>query len=298
MISIKVDRKNDSLEKIFDGVYGYNMKYNHMTADLKGRTALISGATGMIGGATATRFAQCGANVIVWGTRDAVGQEKVKELESYGVKAYYNHVDITDYNSIKSAFEDDVAKFGKIDICFANAGNNFTNRKPITEMDMDFFDKSVEINLNGAMYMANIILPQMVKQGGGNFVYTSSVCGLAGLMNQCGFSAAKYAVLNLTKALALEYGKYNIRVNALVPGSVPFPESPLSVLYESTNFEDYDSNFERPETLLFDVPQRRPGTPMDMAGLVVYLVSDDANYTTGQTISVDGGWACGLSGKY
>ena len=98
--------------------------------------------------------------------------------------------------------------------------------------------------------------------------------------------------------MAMEYGKYNIRVNVLCPGSLPQPKDHLNVLWDSVDFDDYDGNFERPQSMVFDIAARRPAYPTDMAGLVLYLASDDACYTTGQVIMVDGGWTCGLSGEY
>ena len=92
------------------------------------------------------------------------------------------------------------------------------------------------------------------------------------------------------------YAKYNIRVNALAPGSLPRPDTPPNVLWATCDFEDYDSNFSNPGSIVFDIPMRRPAHPKDMAGLLLYLVSDDASYTTGQVICVDGGWTAGYSG--
>ena len=112
-------------------------------------------------------------------------------------------------------------------------------------------------------------------------------------MRQSGFVASKFAMSALTKSMALEYAKYNIRVNCLQPGSVPQPEQKLNVLWDTVDFDDYESNYKNPDSFVFDIAARRPGHPMDQAGIVVYFASDDANYTTGQCISVDGGWTCG-----
>jgi NAD(P)-dependent dehydrogenase (short-subunit alcohol dehydrogenase family) len=189
--------------------------------------------------------------------------------------------------------------FGRIDILFANAGVNMTNRQPIDKYDISLFNKNIDIDLHyGTVNLCQKVLPIMMRQNKGSIIFTSSVCGFCGLRKQSGFVAAKFAVSQLGRAMALEYAKYNIRVNVLCPGSLPQPKEHLNILWDTVDFDDYDGNFDRPESMVFDIAARRPAYPTDMAGLVVYLASDDACYTTGQVIMVDGGWSCGLSGEY
>ncbi len=294
-----VDRKTATIRSIYHGEYGYDMEYNPMKADLKGRIALVTGGTGMIGGAAATRLAESGAIVIFWGTKVEAGQKKEEELKKIVPECRFDRIDMTDLSQVKAGVDRILNDFGRIDILFANAGANFGNRKPLAEYDEKLYDKNIDLNLtSGTFYLSQLVLPTMIRQNKGSIIFTSSVCGQTGLMRQSGFVASKFAVSALTKSMALEYAKYNIRVNALLPGSVPQPESGLNILWDTVTFEDYDKNFENPDSMVFDIAAKRPGAPLDQAGLVVYLASDDANYTTGQTISVDGGWTCGLSGKY
>lgn len=294
-----IDRYNESIEKIYEGAYGYNAPFNPMKVDLKDRVALITGGTGMIGGATATLMAQCGAKVVVWGRRDAEGAAKEEELRSYGVEAYYDRVDLADKDAIAPAVQRVLDRFGRIDILFANAGVNWSNRKPVNEYDISLFNGNIDINLtNGSIYLAQLVLPTMMKQMSGNIVFTTSVCGYTGLRKQCGFVASKFGMAAITRSMALEYAKYNIRVNALAPGSLPLPTAKLNHLWDTVSFDDYDSNFTNPASMVFDISAKRPAYPSDMAGIVVHLCSDDASYTTGQMIQVDGGWTAGLSGDY
>ncbi len=295
----KADRERDTFEQLFEGIYGYHRPYTPMRADLKGRVAILTGAAGMIGGSVALLYAACGARVAVWDIDDQGGAQKVREITEKGGEARYYSVDISDGKAMKAAVEKVCADFGRIDILFANAGANWTNRRPVTEMDAELFDRNIDVNLmGGSILLSRLVLPHMMAQGGGSIIFTSSVCGVTGLRNQCGFVASKFAISALTRALALEYGKYNIRVNTLAPGSVPRPEAGLNILWDNCSFDDYEKNFATPDTLLFDIAARRPGHPTDMAGLVLYFASDDACYTTGQVVCVDGGWTAGLSGDY
>jgi NAD(P)-dependent dehydrogenase (short-subunit alcohol dehydrogenase family) len=294
-----LDYKNCSFEQIFEGVYGYKKPYNPMKADLKDRVALVTGATGMIGSASAELLASSGAKIALWGRNDAKGQKVESKIKEAGGYAKYYHVDVVDRALIENAVKEVIQDFGRIDILFANAGNNFSNRRPVTEYDSGMFDQNIEINLNNSsVYLAKLVLPYMLAQGGGNIIFTSSICGVYGLRNQSGFVASKFAICALTRSLALEYAKYNIRVNTLAPGSLPEPESKLNVLWSTCNFDDYDSNFNNPATIVYDIPARRPAYPTDMAGIILYFASDDASYTTGQVVVVDGGWTAGFSGDY
>lgn len=294
-----IDRKTATIEQIYTGEYGYGMEYEPMHADLKGRVALVTGGTGMIGGASATRLAQSGATVIIWGTKVDKGQEKEAELKQYNPNCKFDRIDLNNFDDVKAGVQRIMDEFGRIDILFANAGANWGNRKPLPDYDENLYDINIDVNLiSGTVLLSQLILPIMIKQNKGSIIFTSSICGDAGLMRQDGFITSKFAVSALTKSMALEYAKYNIRVNCLQPGSVPLPDATLNILWDTVDFDDYDSNYTNPDSFVFDIAARRPGYPMDQAGIVLYFAADDSNYTTGQCISVDGGWTCGLSGEY
>ncbi len=295
---INCDRVNDPISKIYEGVYGYDKPYNIMHADLKGRVAICTGAAGMIGFATAKLLAQSGAHVCVWDmVPEEVGAERVAEIENEGGSASYYNINLTDKEAVKAGVEDVIAKHGKIDILFANGGGNWGNRQPVYNFDEEKFPLNIDINLTGGtVYLSKVVIPYMIKQGGGSIMFTSSVCGVTGLRKQCGFVASKFAVAALTKSMALEYGKYGIRVNCLAPGSLPRPDMKLNHLWDTVTFDDYDSNFENPASMVYDIAARRPAFPSEMAGIILYWASDDASYCTGQVVAVDGGWTAGFSG--
>jgi len=297
----EADSKQSTIERAFEGVYGYHKPYTPLQANLSGRAAILTGAAGSIGREVALLYAACGARVAVWDINDQAGAQTVRKIAENGGEAYYDHVDITDGAAMEAALRKALARYGKIDILFANAGSNFGNRMPATEMDEALFDLNLDVNLvGGAIMLSRLVLPHMMAQGGGNIIFTTSVCGVAGLQKQCGFVASRFAINALTRSLALEYGKYNIRVNALAPGAVPMPEfnPDMSILWKDCFTDGYESNFTNPGRLLFDIAARRPGHPTEMAGLVLYFASDDASYTTGQVVCVDGGWTAGFSGDY
>lgn len=297
---IDCDRVNDPIEKIYEGVYGYKKPYNCMKADLKDRVAVITGASGMIGGATADLYAKSGAKIAILDIKDEAGEARAKRIrEEEGVEAKYYHCNMASRDEITAVIKQVYADFGKIDILFCNAGVNMGNRQPLPEFDDERFEMNNVINLhNGTVWLCKQVIPQMIEQGSGNILLTSSVCGVTGLRLQCGFVGSKFAMAALTKSMALEYARFGIRINCLAPGSLPTPTSRLNHLWETVTFEDYDSNFENPASLVYDIAARRPAYPTDMAGLMLYLASDDAAYTTGQVICVDGGWTAGFSGDY
>ncbi len=295
---MKVDRKKHTLQEIFTGVYGYNKPYTAMKANLNGRIALITGAGGMIGGAAASLMAASGATIAVWDIRDDAGEKKVQEIVKAGGAARYYHVDVTDKAAMKAGVDRVIKDFKKIDILLCNAGINRSNRKPVIDFDDDDLQPTIDCNLGQSYFLSKCVIPGMISQGGGSIVHTTSICGVTGLRRQSAFVYAKFAISALTRSMALEYAKYNIRVNALAPGSLPSPDAPLNFLWDTCDFDDYDSNFSNPSSMVFDIPARRPAHPKDMAGLLLYLVSDDAVYTTGQVICVDGGWTAGYSGDY
>ena len=294
---IDCDRVNDSFETIFDGVHGYKKPYNHMVADLNGKVAILTGAAGMIGFATAKLFAKSGCTVCIWDiVPDEVGAQRVAEIEAEGGKACYYNINLGDLEAIKAGVKDVADKYGRIDFLFGNGGVNVGNRQPVYNFPDEAVPKNIDINLTGGtVYIAQQVIPYMIKQGGGSIMFTSSVCGVTGLRRQCGFVASKFAIAALTKSMALEYGKYGIRVNCLAPGSLPRPDMKLNHLWDTVSFDDYAGNFENPESMVFDIAARRPAYPTDMAGIILYFASDDASYCTGQVVCVDGGWTAGCS---
>ena len=225
---------------------------------LKGKTAIVTGGAAGIGAAIVDRFRQEGTNVVIF---DLNGEKKV---------------DITDYEAVQKA----VADAGPVDILINNAGWDMF--KPFLKSDPDFWQKIISINLVGAMNMLHCVLPGMVARGGGKVVSVASDAGRVGSSGEAVYSACKGGIIALTKTLARELAGKNIRLNVVCPG-----------LTETAMLESFMQGAGNPDKLREAyrraIPIGRLGKPEDIAGAILFLASDDADFITGQTLSVSGG---------
>jgi len=225
---------------------------------LKGKTAIVTGGAAGIGAAIVERFRAEGANVVVF---DLNGAPKV---------------DITDYEAVKKA----VAAAGAVDILVNNAGWDMF--KPFLKTDPAFWQKILAINLVGPMNLLHCVLPGMVERGGGKVVNIASDAGRVGSSGEAPYSACKGGIIAMTKTLARELATKGVRLNTVCPG-----------LTETGMLESFMQGAGNPEKLreayTRAVPIGRLGRPEDIAGAVLFLASDDAEFITGQTLSVSGG---------
>ena len=225
---------------------------------LKGKTAIVTGGAAGIGRAIAERFQEEGTKVIVF---DLNGPEKV---------------DITDYEGVKHAVE----KAGPVDILVNNAGWDMF--KPFLKSDPAFWQKIISINLVGPMNLMHCVLPGMVARGGGKVVNIASDAGRVGSSGEGPYSACKGGIIAMTKTLARELASKGVRLNTVCPG-----------LTETNMLMEFMKGAGNPDKLAEAyrraVPIGRLGKPEDIPGAVLFLASDDADFITGQTISVSGG---------
>jgi len=225
---------------------------------LKGKTAIVTGGAAGIGRAIAERFQEEGTKVIVF---DLNGPEKV---------------DITDYEGVKRAVE----KAGPVDILVNNAGWDMF--KPFLKTDPEFWQKIISINLVGPMNLMHCVLPGMVTRGGGKVVNIASDAGRVGSSGEGPYSACKGGIIAMTKTLARELASKGVRLNTVCPG-----------LTETNMLTEFMKGAGNPDKLAEAyrraVPIGRLGKPEDIPGAVLFLASDDADFITGQTISVSGG---------
>ena len=225
---------------------------------LKGKTAIVTGGAAGIGAAIVERFEAEGTQVVIF---DINGKRKV---------------DITDYEAVKKA----VADAGPVGILVNNAGWDMF--KPFLQTDPAFWQKIISINLLGALNVLHCVLPGMVARGGGKVVTIASDAGRVGSSGEAPYSACKGGLIALSKTLARELATKNIRLNVVCPG-----------LTETGMLESFMQGAGNPEKLREAyrraVPLGRLGKPEDIAGTVLFLSSDDADFITGQTISVSGG---------
>ncbi len=246
--------------------------------ELTGKVALVTGASRGIGESIARLLAAYGAKVIV-SSRKIDGCEAVAQsIREQGGDAQAMACHVGEMSQIDSAFAQIKQQYGQLDILVNNAAANpyFGH---ILDTDLAAFDKTLDVNIRGYFFMSTAAGKMMKEQGGGVILNTASVNGISPGMMQGIYSISKAAVISMTKAFAKECGPLNIRVNALLPG-----------LTETKFASALTSNDKILKTALMQIPLGRTAQPDEMAGTVLYLVSDASSYTTGTTVVVDGGY--------
>jgi len=246
--------------------------------NLDGRIALVAGASRGIGEAIARRLAEYGAHVLVTSRKIDGCQAVAEAIRAAGGKADPFACHLGDLEQIQRVFKEIDERYGRIDILVNNAAAN-PYYGHILDTPVAAFEKTVEVNLRGFFYMSVEAAKRMRTQGGGSIVNVSSANALTPGDKQAVYSMTKAAILNMTQAFANECGQFNIRCNALVPGvtKTKFAQA----LHD-------DESFLAPARSR--TPLGRSAEPDEMAGAVLYLVSDAASYTTGTYIAVDGGY--------
>ncbi|GAB3067542.1 3-oxoacyl-[acyl-carrier-protein] reductase [Virgibacillus ainsalahensis] len=242
---------------------------------LKGKTALVTGASRGIGRAIALELANQGANIAVnYAGSEAKAQGVVEEIEQLGVKACKLQADVANESDVKGMVKEVISEFGSLDILVNNAG--VTRDNLLMRMKEEEFDQVINTNLKGVFVCTKAVTRQMMKQKSGRIVNVASIVGVSGNPGQANYTAAKAGVIGFTKTTAKELASRNILVNAVAPGFI------------STDMTDALNEAQYESTLSL-IPLEKLGTPEDVAGVVRFLVSKDANYITGQTIHIDGG---------
>jgi 3-oxoacyl-[acyl-carrier protein] reductase len=243
--------------------------------NLNDKVAVVTGAAQGIGRAIAEALARRGADVVVADLNVEKAEATAKEIAAdTGRRAIAVQVDVADHASAKAMIDRAIAEFGRIDILVNNAG--ITRDNLIMRMKEDDWDLVLNVNLKGAFNCSKAIIRPMMKQHYGRIVNITSVSGLAGQVGQTNYSSSKAGLIGFTKALAKEVGSRNITVNAVAPG---FIETDLTA----------DLPQDLKDMAIQMTPVGRFGKPEDVANAVVFLASDDANFITGQVLSVDGG---------
>ena len=251
-----------------------------MAGILDGKVALITGAGSGIGQATSRIFAREGAKLVLADVLEEGGNRTLKMVQDLGAEAIFIRCDVSQWNDVEGAVNKAVQAYGRIDCAFNNAGieGKGGNTHECTEEN---WDRVIAIDLTGVWLCMKAEIAQMLKQGGnGAIVNTSSGAGLAGVRGMPAYVAAKHGVAGLTRAAALEYGRQNIRINAVCPGPIRTPM--MGRLLQ--NRPDAEQRFARSE------PLKRLGEPEEIGEAVAWLCSDHASYVTGLPMPVDGGF--------
>ena len=264
-----------------------------MTGRLQDRAALVTGAGSGIGEAIARRLASEGARVAVTDYQADAASQTAARITEAGGRALALALDVARPDDIDAAFAHVGQHYGPLDILVNNAGV-FDGMTPLEELTDQLWDRVLAINLGGAMRMTRRALADMLPRESGAIVNTASIAGLAAMGGGAAYTASKFALIGLTRQVACEVADRGIRVNAVAPGLI------TTNLFASTDAVLGPAAGHGPRaqaaagklaaTALDLIPQRRPGTPDQVAAAVAFLASDDAAYTTGHVLLVEGGY--------
>jgi NAD(P)-dependent dehydrogenase (short-subunit alcohol dehydrogenase family) len=244
--------------------------------NLAGHVALVTGGNGGLGLAMAKGLAKAGATIAIWGRNPRKNAAALTMLEALGARAAAFECDVTDRTACADAFRTTIARFGKIDSCFANAGGSGA-RGPFHTLSAQAWNATADLNLSSVVATFQLAIAHWLERSApGKLIVTSSIAGVLGIPLGSGYSATKAAVQGLIRALAIEYGRANIQANAILPG---FIETEMSL--------DTPQYFQ-------DACRRRAasgelGQLEDMEGIAVYLAAKESRFMTGQCLVLDGG---------
>jgi NAD(P)-dependent dehydrogenase (short-subunit alcohol dehydrogenase family) len=241
-----------------------------------GKVALVTGGTSGIGKTTAIEFARAGAKVVLTGRREKEGAQVVAEIKKLGGDAAFIRADVAKDADVKRMVDFTIEKFGRLNIAFNNAGVEW--KGPLDQATEAEYRRIFDVNVWGVLNSMRHEIPVMLKNGGGAIVNTSSVAGHVGLAQVSVYIASKHAVEGLTKSAALEFAKQNIRINAIAPGVI------------ATEMWDRFAGDELRDQVASIIPVARIGASEEIAAAVLYLCSDNAKFTTGTSLVVDGGF--------
>jgi NAD(P)-dependent dehydrogenase (short-subunit alcohol dehydrogenase family) len=247
---------------------------------LNNKCALITGGASGIGRATVELFVQEGASVVIADINAELGKQVEREIQSAGGKAVFVACDVTRADDCQRVVQTAVEKFGRLDILFNNAG--MIRRADVIGTTEDEWDRVMDVNVKSIFLMGKYAVPVMARQGSGSIVNTGSGWGIKGGRNAVSYCASKGAVVNMTRAMAIDHGPLNIRVNCVCPGDTDTP----MLHNEAIQVGQPDDQFMAEAAVR---PLNRYAQPIEIAQAVLYLVSDAASFVTGAILAVDGG---------
>jgi len=249
---------------------------------LKGKVAIVTGGASGIGAATLRRFAEEGARVVCADINDEGGAAVVAKLETDGAAAVFQHCDVSQLRDVEAAVEVAVKTFGGLDCMLNNAA--WSGGGYVAQIDPEDWRKSLAVMLDSVFYGMRAAIPALLERGGGSIISTASVEGMFGEILAAPYTTAKAGVINLTRNVAIEYGRKGIRANAICPGAVDTPmlERLLAVSPNSR------------EEVMAQHALGRLIQPEEIANTALFLASDESSAITGAAIVVDGGLTSGL----
>jgi len=244
---------------------------------LKGKAGIVTGASRGIGKGIAEGLVQAGANLAICARSLPALEKTAEELRKYGTEVIPIKADVSMKAEVEKLVNKTVEEFSRIDFLFNNAG--ITYRAPSEDFPEEWWDEVIRVNLKSVFLCSQAVARVMIKQGGGKIINTSSLIAVTGGKTISAYAASKGGVAQLTKALANDWAKYHINVNAIGPGYI-ITDLTAPLIDDKQRYQELSAR----------IPMGRWGKPEDLAGAAVFLASEASDYITGQTIFVDGGW--------
>ncbi|MFT7472586.1 MAG: NAD(P)-dependent dehydrogenase (short-subunit alcohol dehydrogenase family) [Kiritimatiellia bacterium] len=250
--------------------------------DLTGKVALITGGNGGIGLGFAEGVAKQGADVCIWGRNAQKNSEVLAQLTEFGTKVHAVCCDVADEVAVENAFAETLDVFGRVDGCFANAGVAKSGR--FEEFSTEDWRHVMDVNLDGLFYTLRCAAKHMKQRAeagdpGGRLIATSSLGALMGMARVEAYGASKGAVISMMQGLAVEYARWGVTANSILPGHI-----------ETAMTKDNYANEKFANAILPRIPARRWGDRSDFEGIAAYLMSDASSYHTGDSLLIDGGF--------
>lgn len=250
---------------------------------LEGKVAIITGGTDGIGKAIAATFAKEGARIMMAARDEAKGRAALGEVKRFGEAAYLK-VDVSDSLDVRKMVEETIQRYGRIDILVNNAA--MCPSGDVVTTSEETWDQVIDVNLKGVFLCCKYAIPHMKKVGSGVIVNIGSINSLMAMENEAAYDASKGGVLMLTRAIALDFAKTNIRANCICPGAIE------TAMFQASLGTAPDPKAAR-EWITQKHPLRRTGSPLEVARVALFLVTDDSSFVTGAAIPVDGGILAG-----
>ena len=246
---------------------------------LKNKVAIVTGAGAGIGRGIAERFGAEGASVVIAEIDNACGEAAAESIRAAGGEALFVRTDVSDEAQVGAMTRKALERYGRIDVLCNNAAVLLIHQEARAhELSNEAWDRTMAVNLRGYWLCSKYVIPTMLSQGGGSIIHVASPTGLFGFTRLTAYSTSKGGVVGLMRAMAADYGPDHIRVNAIVPGTIDTP----------MNAEEFADPAVR-QHFADIAPSRRLGTPKDLAGIALFLASEDSDYCVGGIFTVDGG---------
>ncbi len=251
--------------------------------DLTGKVALVTGGNGGIGLGMAEALAQAGATVAIWGTNESKNQKALEAIKSHGGEAKAWKVNVADETEVADAMNEVVAMLGRVDTVIANAGVSGGDG-PIGQHSTEAYRKIMSVNVDGVFFTLRAAANHMAERAkkgdpGGSLVAVASMAALEGAARNSAYGASKAAVCSMIRAVAVEYARYGVTANAILPGWIATDMTGKA--QDNQKFVD---------NVISRVPMRRWGEPEDFGGVAVYLASSASRFHTGDSFLIDGGY--------